>query len=927
LPDTHNNLSEVQTRQLQIDHQLARAGWNHELGNLVEEFRLGNAVREEKVGYAAGELADYVLLGADRKPVGVVEAKRWGRDARAGERQAADYADALLAQFGFDPFIFLTNGQEHYFWDRAIAAPRKVAGFFTREDLERYTFQRRYRQALEPLGPDASIVERSYQRNAIKRVTEGLANGQRKFLLVMATGTGKTRTVIALVELLLRAGWVQRVLFLADRRELVAQAIGEFKYHIPREARARIEEGMVDQDARIHFATYPSMMQAYADLSPGYFDLIIADESHRSIYRRYRELFVYFDAVQLGLTATPTEEIDHNTFELFSCPDGLPTFIYPYAAAIEDGYLVPYRVLAAQTGFQIRGIKAGELPAEFRQQIQDQGVEISEIDFEGSDLERRVTNSGTNDALVQEFMKNCRKDALGTLPAKTILFAISHAHAMEIEASFRRLYPNLQKNGLAKVIDSHMERSESTLSDFKRRNMPRVAISVDMMDTGIDVPSVQNLVFAKPVFSRVKFWQMIGRGTRLWTDPLSGEIKQDFLIIDHWNNFEYFQINPEGETSGGGTITPLPVRLFRARLEVLDALRARGMATDATILCEMMREMVASIPHSDSIEIAPYLDDLNAFAQPAVWEEITPERRKTLGETIAPLMRFLPNIDLSSLTFELRCAQLATAHLSGKTKEQETQREKIEMDLYSLPTALPEVAAQMETLRQMISPGFWEHLDYGRIAALEATWAPLMCYRTRPTAQNLIRLNLPDTIASRRWIVYGPTGEGAFAENYREQVEAYVRDLAERVPGLIKLRRGERLTQAELAGLEKELNQADLFVTTDTLQQAYQRPDADLVAFLRHILKLEPLAGRTTQIREAFDAFIATHPHFTATQIQFLRTVRTAVLRGAENAATVRPLTEASLSLPPFSRIGAVDTLFTPAERAEIIGIIQQWAA
>ena len=283
------------------------------------------------------------------------------------------------------------------------------------------------------------------------------------------------------------------------------------------------------------------MMQVYDRLSPAYYDLIIADESHRSIYNKYKALLDHFDGLQLGLTATPTDYIDHNTFQLFECHDGLPTFYYSYEEAVEEDHLADYKVLEANTTFQIQGIKAGQLPAEVQRQLEEQGIELSEIDFEGSDLERHVTNTGTNDALVREFMDKSRKDATGTMPAKTIFFCMSHNHAKEIRKSFNRLYPDLQRKGFSEIIDSYMERAEDTLDDFKTKNMPRVAISVDMLDTGIDVPEILNLVFAKPVYSQVKFWQMIGRGTRRWTDPRTGWQKKDFLIIDHWNNFSYFK--------------------------------------------------------------------------------------------------------------------------------------------------------------------------------------------------------------------------------------------------------------------------------------------------------------------------------------------------------------------------------------------------
>jgi type I restriction enzyme, R subunit len=329
-------LTEIQTRQELIDGQLTMAGWGFSSRSLVEEFYIKSDSQVfEKLGHYAskGEFVDYVLLDKDNKPLAIVEAKRTNRDELAGKRQAADYADHLKKQFGFDPFIFLTNGNEIQFWDRQNYPPRKVSGFYTREDLERLAHQRKYSQPLSQIEQNASIAGRDYQAEAIRRVTETIEQKHRKLLLVMATGTGKTRTAISIIDILLRAKRIQRVLFLADRRELVRQAIGSFKEHLPNESIGRIEGGKTPSAARVQVATYPSMTQVYERLSVGHYDLIIADESHRSIYNRYKLMFDWFDAIQIGLTATPTDFIDHNTFELFGCDDGVPTFIFAISHA------------------------------------------------------------------------------------------------------------------------------------------------------------------------------------------------------------------------------------------------------------------------------------------------------------------------------------------------------------------------------------------------------------------------------------------------------------------------------------------------------------------------------------------------------------------------------------------------------------------
>nr|WP_290226732.1 DEAD/DEAH box helicase family protein [Trichocoleus desertorum] len=916
---TADRLLEAETRRQIIDQQLVKAGWSAQQRNLLDEFLLENpeglpeASRNHQIGR---EFADYVLLGRDGKPLAIVEAKRTCRDALAGKRQASDYADRIRISHNFEPFIFLSNGEKIYFWDRKQYPVREVSGFYTEDDLARLTFQRQYREELRLFYADRRIAGRPYQVEAIKRVAEALEQGQRKFLLVMATGTGKTRTVIALIDLLMRAKWVQRVLFLADRRELVRQTLGNFKEHLPDETRARIEGQEVDSTARIHVATYPSMTQVYQQLSPGYYDLIIADESHRSIYNRYGAVFQHFDALQLGLTATPTDYIDHNTFELFECPDGLPTFYYPYETAVDEDYLVNYRVLESQTTFQLQGIKAGQLPPKLQKELEAQGIDLGELNFEGSDLERRVTNSGTNDALVQEFLAKCRKDATGTQPAKTIIFAMSHRHAVEIWKSFNRLRPDWQKKGLAEVIDSQMERADRTLDDFKRKEMPRVAISVDMLDTGVDVPAIQNLVFAKPVFSQVKFWQMIGRGTRLWTDPQTGEKKADFLIIDFWNNFAYFNMNPEGEVAK--PTEPLPVRLFRLRLEKLALLRSQGEAGAIATTLTQLQRMLAQIP-PDNINVRPHLDELAELAKPEAWKNLDASRVEYLSTGIAPLLRLLPDISLPVMTFEIKTERLAIAYLTATPNQIEQQREAIITDLKLLPLTLREVQAQQEKLVWMMSANFWDHLIYDFIQDLQATFAPLMRFRQRPR-RDLIELNLPDQIASRRWIIYGPSGEGAFAESYQEKVEAYVKNLAEQHPAMLKLRRGEELSAAEVEVLAQGLNQADLFITEDGLRQVYDRPDASLTDFLRHILGLSQMTNREEDISVAFEEFIAAHPTFSAKQIYFLRTIRSAVLRRAR-------LTVQDLEKPPFSRVGVVHQLFEAAELEEILDFANEFVA
>lgn len=897
--------SEAQTRAQRIDADLARAGWSAARRNLVEEFLLP-AGETEGVHHGRG-FADYVLLGSDGKPIAVVEAKRSSRDELAGKRQADEYADALRAKFGVEPFVFLTNGREIQFWDRERYPPRRVAGFHTREDLERLLHQKRYAQNLGDVAIDSRIAGRDYQAEAIRRVAEGIETAKRRFLLVMATGTGKTRTTIALAALLLRAKRVQRILFLADRRELVRQAMTEFKTHLPHESLARIGGGDTPH-ARIEFATYPSMMQVYERLSVGHYDLVIADESHRSIYQRYKAIFDHFDAMVLGLTATPTDFIDHNTFWLFDCDDGVPSYLYSYEQAVEDGNLVSYRVLDAQTQFQLQGIKGNALPEPLQQMARDQGLDPEELDFSGTDLEKSVINQGTNDAIIREFMARCRKDARG-LPHKTIVFAVSHAHAKRLFESFNRLYPELQRQGLAEIIDSHMERADASLDDFKFKSMPRVAISVDMLDTGVDVPAIQNLVFAKPVFSRVKFWQMIGRGTRLYTDPATGERKRDFLIIDHWKNFAYFKLNPEGETERPSE--PLPVRLFRLRLERWHLETAQQRSSAATVA--RLKGMLAALPRQ-SVDVRPHVDELDRLAE--AWLAPHEETVRHLSQTLAPLLRLVPGLSLEDLQLRVWCERAAIAQLLGQAEELARLRQLIQEALRRLALEIPEVRAVSEKCAFTLSPGFWEHLDLPRLDDLQDTFAPLMRFRVRQTVIP-IEINLPDRIAQRSWIIYGPTGEGAFADSYREQVEVFVRRLSDEHPALARLKRGETLSDDDLDRIAVTLNQADLFVTPDTLRQAFDAPQASLVQLLRHILCQDSrLPDREASVQAAFDTFVAAHPGLRANQLAFLRAVKAAVLRHGR-------ITRATLSQPPLTHIGRVEALFAPQDIDELLALAE----
>ncbi len=528
---------------------------------------------------------------------------------------------------------------------------------------------------------------------------------------------------------------------------------------------------------------------------------------------------------------------------------------------------------------------------------------LEDLSFEGTDIEKKVTNTGTNEAIAREFMDGCRKDVLG-LPHKTIIFAVSHAHAIRLYESFNRLFPEHQRRGLAEVIDSQMERADALLDDFKYKDMPRVAISVDMLDTGVDVPAIQNLLFAKPVFSRVKFWQMIGRGTRLYRDPRTQEQKKDFLIIDCWNNFAYFRLNPEGETDH--PTEPLPVRLFRLRLDKLHLQRGRNESDAATL--SALKGMIALLP-MDNINIRPHRETIHALE--TMWPEPNSPQQERVRRTIAPLMRYVWAWSLPELQFRVICERLATAWLAGDAATVESLREDVRQSLSRLADNVPEVAQVAEVRAHAMSDGYWEHLTVSRIDEMQEAFAPLMRYRIAQEIEQ-VELHLPDQIASRRWVVYGPMGEGAFADTYRERVEASVRQLAESLPALVKLKRGEPLDESDLRQIASALNQPDWFITEETLKIAYRQPAASFVELLRHIIGISRLPTIEERIDVQFEGFIRDHQFLRASQLNYLRAVRAAVLRRAQ-------LTRSVLSEPPLSRVGDVEQLFKPEEIDQIL--------
>ena len=546
-PDTHD-YSEAQTRDLFIDLLLKESGWALDQTR-DREFEVSGMPNDTGRGYV-----DYVLWGNDGKPLALVEAKRTKKDARVGQQQAKLYADCLEAQFGQRPIIFYTNGYEHHIWDDTNYPPRQVQGFYKKSELELLIQRRNTQKPLATANINPAIASRHYQARAIRKVSEAFEqNKERKVLIIMATGAGKTRTAIALVDLLMRCNWVKRALFLADRVSLVNQAIGVFKKHLPDSAPVNLLTEK-DTEGRVYASTYGTMMGLINDtkngqkrFGVGHFDIIIIDEAHRSVFQKYRHIFNYFDSHLLGLTATPKDEIDRNTYGLFDLENGVPTDAYQLEDAVKDGYLVPTQAISVPLKFQRDGIKYDELSeaekAEWDAMEWDEEGHIPDR-IEAGALDQWLFNQDTADKVLEHLMTRGLKVAGGDRLGKTIIFAKNEKHAKFIEDRFNANYPHL-KGEFARLITHKTTYAQSLIDDFSKKDKaPHIAISVDMLDTGIDVPEVVNLVLFKLVRSKTKFWQMVGRGTRLCPDLFGdGQDKQFFYLFDYCQNLEFFKQN------------------------------------------------------------------------------------------------------------------------------------------------------------------------------------------------------------------------------------------------------------------------------------------------------------------------------------------------------------------------------------------------
>lgn len=905
---------EAATRQRLIDSMLAEVGWNvgvkgASTAEVVQELEVPYQPTVTSIGYA-----DYVLNNDDGKPLAVIEAKKTAKDPNVGRKQAQLYADGLEKQLKQRPVIFYSNGYDTWIWDDALKyPPRRLFGFYSKDSLQYLVQQRQLRKPLDSLSPRADITNRLYQLEAIKRVGERFAKGYRKALIVQATGTGKTRVAIALTDLLVRAGWVKRVLFLCDRKELRKQGKNAFADYVD-EPMTIVRAGTAkDRTKRLYFATYPAMKKIFETFDVGFFDLIIADESHRSIYNRYGDIFQYFDCLQVGLTATPVEFVARNTYKLFECEDKHPTAYYSLERAVEDEYLVPYEVFTHTTNFLRKGIKYAQLSEEQRRQLEEDGETPESFDFDAEQVDQVIYNKETNRAILRNLMENGIREATGQHPGKSIVFARSHKHAVLLAELFDEMYPQYG-GGFCQVIDHYDPRAEQLIDDFKGEGDNKsltIAISVDMLDTGIDIPAVVNLVFAKPIKSKVKFWQMIGRGTRLCPNLFGpGKDKSKFRIFDHWGNFEYFEMNkPEAEPTVG---KPLMQQLFEARLDLAETALTKAELAIFKQAVGLIGQDLASLPDK-TIAVREKWKQKATVSRPEVLEQFAPVTVAILRNEISHLMQWI-NLQgyIDAYEFDLLVTQMQVALLRGSGRFNDL-KDRLLNGVAQLLMHLNPVRERFETIKRVKSPEFWQGATVAALEQVRCELRGIMHHRLKgpvdPAEPKVIDIEDGDIQLNKRKANIREIDMSV----YKKQVEEALRELFDSNAVLQKIRAGQPVSEADLQTLTSLVLTSHPGVDLTVLKDFYDEAEP-LDFILRRIIGMDAKA-----VKQRFEHFVQRFPKLTSQQILFLNLLQNHISK--YGSVELDRLYEA-----PFTNIASdgVDGVFTDeVQVTELIHLLE----
>ena len=886
-PDTHD-YNEAQTRKYLIDEYLREVGWDlskaEQVGDFHEaakkagvsfETEVAGMPNRKKIGFV-----DYVLWGEDGKPLAVVEAKRTTYDAHKGQQQAKLYGDCLEKQYGQRPLLFYTNGYDIYLWDDTQYPERKVNGLYTRNELQRLIDRRSGRLSIVNTPINKGVAGRYYQEAALKSIAKTFeTDHQRKALLVMATGTGKTRTSIALVDMMMKQGWVKNILFLADRNALVTQAKKEFGKHLPKVSPSILSSGMskADLKSRMYFSTYPTMMNILSApaesrlFSVGHFDLVIVDEAHRSIYRKYKYIFEYFDSFLVGLTATPKSDIDKNTYDIFELESGDPTYAYELDEGVADGYLTPPKAYSVPLKFMREGIKKfKDLTEEEQEQWDEKEALDDREEVLPSELNKFLYNKDTVDKMLKLLMEQGIHVGGGDILGKTIIFAANNDHARFIQERFDINYPKW-KGHFSRVITYKEDYAETLIDEFKATEVPRgkmplnIAVSVDMLDTGIDVPEVVNLVFFKVVRSKSKFMQMFGPNL---TSENEGD-KKYFKVFDYCQNFEFFEQNPEGAPDNAAK--PLSQLIFEKRLELAQGLSKSESDSDISVqkyLFDLLHHQVAGMS-VDNFIVRPQRQTVEKYLERETWQTLNDDQHSEIVAKLAYLPseaeainddeadgELAKRFDHLMLQMELGLVQTGQVPENLRLQVVETAGQ------LEAKSSIPRVGEYLTLLQDMQTPEFWQDIPLVTLEDVRRKLRNLMEFLDKKQKE-IVYTNFEDEEGTVTEVEMPALGIGL--EQYRKRVSQYVRENENQMT-IARLKRGKAITEQDLEQLDRLLFEASGMDDREHYDQVVH-PDKSLGVFVRELVGLDQQAAK-----EAFAEFLDTGS-YNAEQITFVNTV------------------------------------------------------
>ncbi len=934
-PDTHD-YSEAETRDYFIDLLLKEAGWSLAGANDLEYEVTGMPTKDGK-GYV-----DYVLWGDDGKPLGLVEAKKTRKDARIGQQQAKLYADCLEKRFGQRPVIFYSNGYEHWLWDDWFYPPRPVQGFYKKDELELLIQRRTTRRSLADTPIDEKIVERYYQTRAIRKISEALEKDhEQKALLVMATGAGKTRTVIALCDLLMRCNWVKRVLFLADRIALVNQAVGAFKRHLPNASPVNLVTEK-EEEGRVFISTYPTIMGLIDEtrdgqrrFGPGHFDLVIIDEAHRSVYKKYGAIFNYFDSLLIGLTATPKDDVDRDTYKLFDLERGVPTDAYDLEDAVKDRFLVPAKPVAVPLKFHRQGITYNDLSEEEKEEWDaiewdDTGQIPARV--EPGAINKWLFNEDTVDKVLEHLMTRGVRVAGGDRLGKTIVFAKNKEHALYIAERFDANYPQF-RGEFARPIYFQIPYAQSLIDDFGKANKPpHIAISVDMLDTGIDIPEVVNLVFFKIVRSKTKFWQMVGRGTRLSPNLFGpGQDKQFFYLFDYCDNLAFFGHNAEGVEGSSGE--SLATQIFRKRLDLIEELDRRFASRGASIehgaahdsgepYDGFLAEYAVRLGVADTLQAEVAAMNVENFIvrakrrlvekyrDPDAWNPLTSSALEELAHEVAGLPSELPSEEEEAKRFDVLMLRLQLARIRGDHSFIAlSERLKKIAGLLEEKSNIPMIHEQLELILEIQSDEWWQDVTLPMLENVRKKLRTLVALIEKKD-RRIVYTDFEDEMGPETEVDLQQFASAEDFEKFRAKARQFLRAHEDHI-AVRKVRMNKPLTGSDLAELERMLSESGVGTPADVLR-AKERSHG-LGLFVRSLVGLDRAAAK-----EAFAGFLSGKA-FTANQIEFVNLM----IDHLTEKGAMEPALLYDSPYVDFSPRG-VDGVFDSAQVTELFSILRE---